>query len=99
MHCPPCSLHVTIYERTFLSENRLGELTMPLAALTQDSTLDEWMPLINERSRGSGAWLAHIQVELKFILMSIEAAQVAQNVNVTKTSTVTKNTPGMFEFF
>ena len=70
MHCPPCSLHVTIYERTFLSENRLGELTMPLAALTQDSTLDEWMPLINERSRGSGAWLAHIQVELKFILMS-----------------------------
>jgi len=92
---------VTIYERTFLSENRLGELTMPLAALTQDSTLDEWMPLINERSRGSGAWLAHIQVELKYILMNIEAVQVAPNVNVIKTSAIPKttSTSGIFEFF
>jgi hypothetical protein len=65
---------VVIYERAFLSESRLGELLVPLGALShaEGGAIEDWMPLITERNRGSGAWLAHVRVELKFLLMAIE---------------------------
>jgi len=73
-HSPPNALHVVIYERAFLSESRLGELLVPLGALThtEGGAIEEWLPLITERNRGNGAWLAHVRVELKFLLMAIE---------------------------
>ena len=73
MYTPPNALHLILYEKTFLSENRLGEVHLPLTLLAHDQVVDEWHPLINER-RGGGAWLVRLQLQLSFLVMCMEAA-------------------------
>ena len=78
MHAPPNTLHVTVFEKTFLSENKLGELHLPLSFLSPDETADEWHPLMNER-RGGGAWLVRLQLHLSFPSVCLEAAPPLRN--------------------
>jgi hypothetical protein len=36
LHAPPRRLLLSLYERTFFSDNKMGDLDLPLTALTDD---------------------------------------------------------------
>jgi len=63
---PPKVLHVCVYSKNFLADTCLGDVEIPLAALTDNNKLDEWLPL---RSEKGTAWFLHVKLGLKFVLM------------------------------
>jgi hypothetical protein len=96
MHCAPDTLVAAVYEKTFLSENKLGELVLPLHSLCPDSPADDWYPLISEKSRGNGhgAWLVRLQLDVAFTILHLEPApslaEKPPNFGTTNTSSSSK---------
>jgi hypothetical protein len=96
MHCAPDTLVAAVYEKTFLSENKLGELVLPLHSLCPDSPADDWYPLISEKSRGSGhgAWLVRLQLDVAFTILHLEPApslaEKPPNFGTTNTTSSSK---------
>jgi hypothetical protein len=74
---PPRTLLVTVYERNFFSDTKLGELELPLSSLTDDRAFRDWLPLSNSKHNtpkagSNSTWFVHLQVQLKFAMMAIE---------------------------
>ena len=66
---PPQVLHICVYQKRALSivaDPFIGEVEVPLAALSDDAQLAQWLPL---RMAGSSAWFIHLRVSLHFALM------------------------------
>ncbi|KAJ8599894.1 hypothetical protein CTAYLR_002809 [Chrysophaeum taylorii] len=76
---PPQAVHVCIYQRAanpILSslglapnETFLGDVEVPLGALTDDDPLVQWLPL--RASGPASSWFVKVRVCLRFLLMSI----------------------------
>jgi hypothetical protein len=69
---PPKIIKVTVFERTFFSDNKLGEISLPLSTITSETVFKEWLPLSQkDKAAKSSSWFLHIQASLKFCLMSL----------------------------
>jgi hypothetical protein len=68
---PPRKLQLSVYEtRSLFGDQKLGDLELPLSALTDDRPLREWLPLTSEKG---SAWFIRIQLQLRFLLMAHDA--------------------------
>ena len=68
---PPRKLQLSVYEsRSLFGDNKLGDLELPLSALTDEKPLREWLPLTSEKG---SAWFIRIQLQLRFLLMAHDA--------------------------
>jgi len=68
MRQPPRKLQLSIYEtRSFFSDTKIGELELPLSGLSDDRPFRDWLPLSSEKG---AAWFVHIQMQLRFLLMT-----------------------------
>ena len=66
---PPQVLHVCVYQRRaigIMADPFVGEVEVPLAAMSDAAQLVQWLPL---RMAGSSAWFIHVRVSLHFALM------------------------------
>jgi hypothetical protein len=65
---PPRKLQLSVYEtRSLFGDQKLGDLELPLSALTDDAPFREWLPLTSEKG---SAWFIRIQLQLRFLLMA-----------------------------
>ena len=65
---PPRKLLLSVYEtRSFFSDQKLGELELPLSGLSDERPFRDWLPLSSEKG---AAWFAHVQMQLRFVLMT-----------------------------
>ncbi len=65
---PPRKLQLSVYEtRSLFADQKLGDLELPLSALTDDKPFREWLPLSSEKG---SAWFIRIQLQLRFLLMA-----------------------------
>lgn len=72
MKSPPKIIRVTVFERTFFSDNKLGEISLPLSTVSSETVFKEWLPLSQkDKAVKSSSWFLHIQASLKFCLMSL----------------------------
>ncbi len=68
---PPRKLQLTVYEtRSLFADQKLGDLELPLSALTDEKPLREWLPLTSDKG---SAWFIRIQLQLRFLLMAHDA--------------------------
>lgn len=68
MRQPPRKLQIAVYEtRSFFSDTKLGELELPLSGLSDDRPFRDWLPLSSEKG---AAWFVHVQMQLRFLLMT-----------------------------
>jgi hypothetical protein len=73
----PQILGLSILEKTFFSEKKLGELELPLDDINEERGFRDWIPLSTEKS---STWLALLQVQLKFGLMMIENIPISKEI-------------------
>ena len=76
---PPQVVHVCVYQRVSSplaalglapNESYLGDVEVPLSALTDDEPLVQWLPL--RSPGGSGAsWFVRIRISLRFLLVAM----------------------------
>jgi hypothetical protein len=65
---PPRKLQLSVYEtRSFFSDQKLGELELPLSGLSDERPFRDWLPLSSEKG---AAWFVHVQMQLRFVLMT-----------------------------
>jgi len=65
---PPRKLQLSVYEtRSFFSDQKLGELELPLSGLSDERPFRDWLPLSSEKG---AAWFVHVQMQLRFMLMT-----------------------------
>jgi hypothetical protein len=94
---PPMRIHVAIYERSFFSDTKLGELDLPMAALTDEKLFKEWIPLTSDKG---GSFFIHLQAQLKFHIMEMVTdnktfiktniiSSIKSNKTITETTTST----------
>jgi len=88
---PPKNIQITIFERTFFSDTKLGDLEIPMANLTEDKPFREWLPLATDRG---GAWFVHLQAQLHFNLMTVDST-----IPITSTQKVTSKEKSLSSFF
>lgn len=68
---PPRKLQLSVYEtRSLFGDQKLGDLELPLSALTDERPFREWLPLTSEKG---SAWFIRIQLQLRFLLMAHDA--------------------------
>ena len=74
---PPQVAHVCVYQRVSSplaalglapNEAYLGDVEVPLAALTDDEPLVQWLPL---RNTGNARWFVRIKICLRFLLVAL----------------------------
>jgi hypothetical protein len=69
---PPNLVKISVFERTFFSDNKLGELFLPLSTICSETAFKEWLPLSQrDKAPKSSSWFMNIQATLKFSLMSL----------------------------
>ncbi len=68
---PPKLVKLSVYERTFFSDNKLGDIQLPLSTIGEDTVFKEWIPLSHTSTNRSQAWFLHVQVEVNYALMSL----------------------------
>lgn len=63
---PPLKVSITLYERTFFSDSKLGEVEIPLLDLHERNTLHDWFPVVHSdtssSSTSSGGGLSSSQL-------------------------------------
>ena len=78
---PPQVAHVCVYQRSTgafaalglaAQETYLGDVEVPLARLTDDAPLTEWLPL--RAAEGTSHWFLRVQVSLRFLLVALADA-------------------------
>ena len=78
---PPRKLQLSVYEtRSLFGDQKLGDLELPLSALTDDRPFREWLPLTSEKG---SAWFIRIQLQLRFLLMAHDADRAANPESTT----------------
>merc|ERR1711871_800966 len=68
---PPKLVKLSVYERTFFSDNKLGDIQLPLSTIGEETVFKEWIPLSHTSANRSQSWFLHVQVEVKYVLMSL----------------------------
>jgi len=64
----PKVLHICVYSKHFIMDSCLGDVEIPLTAITDNNHLDEWLPLRCEKGT---SWFMHVKLKLRFVLMSV----------------------------
>jgi hypothetical protein len=96
---PPNFLQLSVYERTFFTDTKLGDIDLPLSSVTDEAAFKEWLPLSPDSSSTHSAkganistWFVNFKVELKFVLMTLQdAAATAVAMQTTKVVLDKKN--------
>ena len=86
---PPKNLQISIFERTFFSDNKLGDIDLPLSNLTEDKPFREWLPLSTDRG---GAWFVNLQAQIHFNLMTVDALS-PRSTGPTTLKTISRDKP------
>jgi len=66
---PPSVLQLTVYEKKFITDNRLGSADVKLDALADGGHMEEWVPL--RAGKDGVVWFARLRISLKFKLMCL----------------------------
>ena len=93
---PPQVVHVCVYQRVANpifgalgmapTEIFLGDVEVPLEALTDDEPLMQWLPL---RGATANTWFVHIRICLRFLLMALK--EPTQEPNSKRTSSLLRS--------
>lgn len=68
MRQPPRTLQISVYEtRSFFSDQKIGDLELPLSGLSDERPFRDWLPLNSEKG---SAWFVHMHLQLRFLLMA-----------------------------
>jgi hypothetical protein len=68
---PPMKVVITVYEKTFFSDLKLGEMEMNLFELNDQNISRDWFPLITGEKQIS--YLLYSQTKLRFHLMQMDS--------------------------
>jgi len=71
----PDTVMLSVYERTFFSDNKLGDLHLSLNELSERRVIKGWYPLVVDKSI---TWLVYLQVKLRFPLEVIDRPSSSQ---------------------
>ena len=88
---PPNFLQLSVYERTFFTDTKLGDIDLPLSSVTDEDSFKEWLPLSPDSNSSHGAkvintstWFVNFKVELKFVLMILQDTPSATTTQTSK---------------
>mmetsp|Transcript_7687 Transcript_7687/g.14007 ORF Transcript_7687/g.14007 Transcript_7687/m.14007 type:complete len:145 (-) Transcript_7687:66-500(-) len=70
---PPQMIYVGVYQkRPMVGDAHLGDLEVPLSALTDTTPLEQWLPL--RRGGQGGSWFLHLRATLRFVPLKAASA-------------------------
>jgi hypothetical protein len=69
---PPMKILMTVYERSFFGDNKIGETEISLLENNDKNIVKDWFPLIQDRKTNQMSWMIYCQAKLRFHLMKIE---------------------------
>eukprot|EP01034_Spumella_vulgaris_P032932 gene32932-40651_t len=73
LYTPFDRVAVSVYERSFFSDHKLGEVEISLSELTDKKVIRDWFPLVSPADK-TISWLVYLQIKLRFQLMTVDTA-------------------------
>ena len=68
----PTVFQISIFEKSFFADTKLGDLELPLHCLSDENQFREWLPLsTSPRPQKSSSWFVNVQAQLRFHPMAL----------------------------